>query len=131
MRTFAASAAHDELAAHEIFVMKNVNGTLCLIDGDHLDECKAFRLLRPRIGYDLGTQDIADSTEKFFELGLRGRVVKIANVEPSRSDLCFWLRFLLLCDLLNPRGGSGRFLGDGLLGWFPLWLAEESKGDCR
>jgi len=80
VRAFASGSADNQLPPHEFLVVEDIDGTLCLIDRNHLDKRKAFRLLGSRVGHDFGTLDAADTTEELFELGFRGRVGEVADV---------------------------------------------------
>ena len=84
--TFAFCSADHELAAHEVLVVKFLDGTLGFIDGVHDDKGVAFRTLSAAMADDFGGLHGADSTEEFLKVLFAGIVGQIADIEAGGGD---------------------------------------------
>lgn len=83
----AFRASDGDLSTHEIFVVKDFNGTLGFFDATHLHEGETFRLFGALIGDNFCTDDVPEAFEKIMQFLLGDLVVEITDVKTTRTDL--------------------------------------------
>ena len=86
------SAAYNQPATEEFFVVQFLYSPFRFLYGLHLDKCKTFRALVVPIAYDLCVLHVANAVEQFEEIALSGVERQVADVETRRRDFNpFWL----------------------------------------
>jgi hypothetical protein len=87
LHIWSFSAAHDQLAAEKLFIVKFLNRTSSFLDGRHLNEGKAFGTLCILMTDDLSILNLAYPIEELKKVALRGVKRQVAHVELGGGDL--------------------------------------------